>query len=141
MQFTNRKRRQTPAIIIISLIDVMIVMLIFLMVTTTFKQTPPIKITLPESNQKPPKAGASEENLVVTIDKKEPYFYLRDRAVTFEKLQQELLDAVKKNPQASVSIRPDTDAPTGQLIKVLSAAKDAGIRSSLGVYTKSAAKR
>jgi biopolymer transport protein ExbD len=137
MQFTNRKRRQAPAVIIISLIDVLIVMLIFLMATTTFKQTPPIKLTLPESRQKQPKSGASEENLIVTIDKKEPYLYLNSRPVTREKLQDELIAAVKKNPRSTVSIRPDKDAPVGELVIVFDAAKDAGIQTSLGLYTKS----
>lgn len=141
MQFMNRKRRQTPAVIIISLIDVLIVMLIFMMVTTTFKQTPPIKLTLPESTQKPPAPGATQELLIVTIDKKEPYLYLRDRPVTYERLKEELRAAAKKNPDSTVSIRPDTDAPTGQLVKVLDAAREAGIRSSLGVFTRTAGQR
>ena len=51
MRFTTRKQRQAPAVIIISLIDILIVLLIFLMVTTTFKQFPAVKLTLPEAKQ------------------------------------------------------------------------------------------
>ena len=67
MQFATRKRRGTPAVIIVSLIDVLIVVLIFLMVTTTFKQQPALKLALPESNQQ--KTGATADALIVTIQK------------------------------------------------------------------------
>ena len=88
MQFTIRKRRQPPTIIIISLIDILIVLLIFMMVTTTFKQQPALKLVLPESKQTP-KTGATEDNLIVTIAKQEPYLYLGPRPVTLDKLQEE----------------------------------------------------
>ena len=65
MQFSTRKRRQAPTIIIVSLIDVLIVVLIFLMATTTFKQLPAIQLALPESKQA--KAGAADNALVVSV--------------------------------------------------------------------------
>lgn len=133
MQFTTRKHRQTPPVIIISLIDVLIVMLIFLMVTTTFKQQPAIKLSLPDSRQ--PKAGVAENNIVVTIAKDPPHFYLRRLPITLEKLQEELAAEVRKNPSLSVSIAPDKDAPTGKFINVMEAANAAGIRTKVGVFT------
>ena len=59
MQFLVHKRRQTPAVIIVALIDVLIVLLIFLLATTTFKQQPSLKLALPESSQAQ-KTGANE---------------------------------------------------------------------------------
>src|SRR5436190_5462549 len=96
MQFTTRKRRQAPAVIIISLIDILIVLLIFLMVTTTFKQRPTVKITLPESKQA--KAGGSEDGLVVTIRREEPFFYFKTLPVTLDKLRQNLMAEAKTQP-------------------------------------------
>ena len=133
MKFFTRKRRQPPAIIIISLIDILIVMLIFLMVTTTFKQQPAVKLALPESKQ--PKEGAAEANLVVTVARQEPHLYLGTRAVTLEKLQQELVARARQNPQATLSIRADTEAPFGQIVKVMDAAKAANIRA-VNAWTK-----
>ena len=135
MQFTVRKRRQAPAVIIISLIDVLIVVLIFLMVTSTFKQQPAVKLVLPESKQS--KAGASETALVVTIPNKGP-LSLGMVAVTIEELQKRLVEAVQKNPETSLSIRADTDAPFGQIIKVMDAAKAATIQA-VNAFTKSGA--
>lgn len=134
MRFTNSKRRQPPAVIIISLIDVLIVMLIFLMVTTTFKQQPALKISLPESKQ--PKEGVSENRLVVTIWKEQPYFHLGPRSVTLEKLEDELRAAVQKNPQVNLVINADKGCLFDHYVKVVSAAMAAGIKSTVYIYTQ-----
>ncbi len=136
MQFTIRKRRQPPTIIIISLIDILIVLLIFMMVTTTFKQQPALKLALPESKQKA-KPGATDNNVVITIAKEEPYLYLGSKPVTLDKLEGEMKAVVGRNPQVSVSVRPDAGAPIGQLVKVMDAAKAAGIKD-VSMFTKSA---
>ncbi len=127
MKFSSRRHRQAPTIIIISLIDILIVLLIFLMVTTTFKQQPTLKLVLPETKQA--KAGGSEDphNLVVTVAKDEPYFYLGSakHAITSERLKQELMASAAKDPQTSVLIWPDSKAPVDQFLKALDVAADA----------------
>ena len=136
MQFTIRKRRQPPPIIIISLIDILIVLLIFMMVTTTFKQQPVLKLALPESKQ-PPKTGATEDNLTVTIAKQEPHLYLGPRPVTLDKLGQELKAGAATNPRLKISVRADGEAPIQQVINVMDAAKAAGIKD-VSMFTKPA---
>lgn len=135
MKFSNHKHRQPPTIIIISLIDILIVLLIFLMVTTTFKQQPALKLVLPESQQAKQTGSDNNPNLVVTIAKQEPYFYLGRLAITQDQLQQELKLSAVKNPGTSVSLQPDTGAPFGQVLKVWDAAKLAGIKT-IHVLTK-----
>jgi len=127
MRFTTRKRRQPPAVIIVSLIDILIVMLIFLMVTTSFRQNPAVKLVLPESRQA--RRGATDANLVVTITKQPPYLYLGAQAITADKLQTEVLARVTRNPETSLSIRADTDAPFGQVVRVMDIAKAAKIKA------------
>jgi biopolymer transport protein ExbD len=127
MQFATRKRRHPPAIIIVSLIDVLIVVLIFLMVTSTFKQQAPVKIILPESSQAKP--GASENHTLLITVPKQGAIYLGEGPVTMEKLQTELTAAAQKDPKISVTIRADTDAPFGQIMKVMDAVKAAHIKS------------
>jgi biopolymer transport protein ExbD len=124
MQFAVRKRKQAPTVIIISLIDVLIVVLIFLMVTTTFKQQPSVKLALPESRE--PKAGATENALTVTIPKSGP-IYFKTEPVTMESLRQKLVEAVRENPKTTLAIRADTEAAWGQVVKVMEAAKAAHI--------------
>jgi biopolymer transport protein TolR len=137
MQFTVRKRRNPPSVIIVSLIDVLIVVLIFLMVASTFKQHPALKLALPESKQTA-KPGNTENHLIVTIAKAEPHLYLGQRPVTFERLQEELKASAAQNPELNLSIRADTEAPFGQVVKVMDAAKAAGIRA-VNAFTRQAA--
>ena len=68
MLFRIHKRRNTPTVIIVALVDVLIVLLIFLTVTTTFKQQSALKLTLPESSQAK-KEGANENPPFVVIIK------------------------------------------------------------------------
>jgi biopolymer transport protein ExbD len=124
MQFNTRKRRQNPTIIIISLIDVLIVVLIFLIVTTTFKQQPAVTLALPESSQA--KSGASPNALDVTISK-QGLLYLKKDPVTVDKLQNDLTEAVRANPEISLVIRADKEAPWGKVLSVFGAAKAVGI--------------
>ncbi len=129
MQFQIRKRRQAPAVIIVALIDVLIVLLIYLMVTTTFKQQPALKLALPDSSQAK-KGGTQEEApLVISIDPKGIFRVGLDaKPVTAERMKEELVAAAKKTPNLKVAISADKDAPFGQIVKVMDAAKDANIK-------------
>jgi len=139
MQFKVHKRRQAPAVIIISLIDILIVLLIFMMVTTSFRQTPALKLALPESKQ-PRQGTSSDAAIIVTIGKNEPRFYLDTKLVTFQRLQEELVVRAQKNPKVSLSIRADTEAPWGQVVRVIDAAKAANIHD-INSFTKTPAQK
>jgi biopolymer transport protein ExbD len=128
MRFAASKRRRVPSVIIVSLIDVLMVVLIFMMVSTTFKNEPTIKLTLPESKQA--RDGAAESKpLVITVAKQQPFLFIDANPVTLEKLQTELATRAQTDPNLSVFIRADQDAPFGQIIKVMDAAKAANIKA------------
>ena len=140
MRFFVRKRRSTPTVIIVALIDVLIVLLIFLIVTTTFKQQPALKLALPESSQAL-KSGAHEDAPeIVTVDAQGNLRFGADaRPVTVDDLKQRLLALVEKNPQLKLAISADKSAPWGQIVKVMDAAKEAGIKIA-SAFTKEAGK-
>src|SRR6478735_6038131 len=100
MRFYVRKRRQVPAVIIVALIDVLIVLLIFLMVTTTFKSQPALRLSLPESSQAQQTGASENAPLVVSIDDKGT-LRLGPEAlpITEERLNKELVERVARNPQ------------------------------------------
>jgi len=129
MNFSRKRKRQAPAVIIIALIDVLMVVLIFLVVTTTFKQPlPSVKLALPETRQG--KSGATEDPpLIVTIVQQEPHLFIGNRAVTAVKLQEELAAAAKANSQVKLAIRADKTAPIGQVVTVMDAAKAANVKN------------
>jgi biopolymer transport protein ExbD len=137
MQFTSGKKRRAPSVIIVSLIDVLLVVLIFLMVTTTAKKDPPpvLKLALPES--KVAKPGAAEAKpFVVSIATNAPYYWLGDKPVTYERLQNEMLAAAKLDPKVAVMIKADRGAPVGAFIRVIDAAKVAQVGSINAVTDK-----
>ncbi len=137
MRFFIQKRRQTPTVIIVALIDVLIVLLIFLMVTTTFKQQPALRLALPESSQAR-RSGANENApLVVSVDTNGVMrLGQASEAVTDENLKKELLTRVSQNPDLKLAIRADQRAPIGQIIKVMDATKEAGLKTPPVLYAK-----
>jgi len=128
MQFRAHRRRQAPTVIIVALIDVLIVLLIFLMVTSTFKQQPSLRLALPESSQAH-KTGANEEApLVVSIDDKGGLrLGAEARPVTPDQLKTELLSQMGKKPDLKLAISADKSAPWGGVIKVMDVAKEVHI--------------
>ncbi len=134
MKFSERKSHRPPAIIIISLIDILIVLLIFLMVTTTFREAPALSLTLPTSTSAGT-VGETVQKFVITIAESEPYVYLGDRAVPLDALEGTLNELSFENPEMNLSIRPDEAAPVGVLVDVIDAAKAAQI-SNFSLLTK-----
>jgi biopolymer transport protein ExbD len=139
MHFFVRKRRPTPSVIIVALIDVLIVLLIFLMVTTTFRQQAALRLALPESTQSQ-KTGADEHApFVVSIDAKGVVRIGDDLPITDERLKEEMITRSKNNPDLRVAINADKDAPFGKIIKVMDAAKEAHIKA-VNAFTKEVTK-
>ncbi len=138
MRFANRKRRQTPAIIIVSLIDILIVLLIFMMVSTSFRTRPAIQLALPESKQAG-QEGVSQEHLVITIANKEPFLYLEARPITMQKLEEEVTARIRRNPNTTLSLRADTQAPVGKIVNLMDLAKTLKI-SKVNLLTQTPAK-
>jgi biopolymer transport protein ExbD len=140
MRFFIRKRRGTPTVIIVALIDILIVMLIFLMVTTTFKQQPALRLALPESSQAK-KSGADEAApLIVSIDDKGSLRLGQESLpMTADQLRAELIARAGKNPDLNLAISADKAAPIGQLVKVMDAVKEAKIKPP-SMFTKEAGK-
>lgn len=138
MRFPIRKRRQTPAVIIVALIDVLIVMLIFLLVTTSFKQQPALRLALPESTAAA-KSGAHEDApLIVSIDDKGGIrLGPNGTPVTNDQLKEQLATQAARKPELRLAINADKNAPFGQIVKVMDAAKAAGIKA-VNAFTKQA---
>jgi biopolymer transport protein ExbD len=130
MRFFVHKRRPTPSVIIVALVDVLIVLLIFLIVTTTFKQHPALRLALPESTQAVTTGAEPDAPLIVTVDAEGA---LRLGAsgvpVTADRLRAEFTVRAEANPQLKLTINADEKAPFGQIVKVMDAAKEAKIKS------------
>lgn len=140
MKFTRDKRKAAPSVIIVSLIDVLIVVLIFLMVTTHFKnKEASLKLALPESKEAKPGASQDAKPFMIQISTNVPYFWWDNKPVTLDRLQNELIAAAKANPKVNVAIKADKNAPFGEVIKVIDAAKVAQVGSINAITEKQAA--
>src|SRR5262245_7330978 len=109
MRFTTQRRKRTPSVIIVSLIDVLRVVLIFLMVTTTAKKVEPaLKLSLPQSKEAKP-GSTDAKPFVIQVTTNFPYFFIGDRPVTLDKLQSEMTAGVKTDPQLKVTVKADKE--------------------------------
>lgn len=141
MRFSARKARRAPSVIIVSLIDVLLVVLIFLMVTTTAKKAEPaLKLELPKSKEAQP-GTVEAKPFVIQVTTNFPFFFIGERPVTIDKLQVELSDAVKKDPQLKVAVKADKGAPFGEIVRVIDASKVAQVGSLNFITEKQAAKQ
>jgi biopolymer transport protein ExbD len=130
MKFYPRRRRNAPAVIIISLIDVLIVMVVFLLASTTFKGQPQVKIALPEASETPKPGGGNEKpGFAVSVVQGPPFFYIGNRPITEDKLFAELKAARSADPQLHLEIRADKDASVGRLVRLVQFAKQADIKN------------
>jgi biopolymer transport protein ExbD len=140
MRFLAHKRRQPPAVIIVALIDILVVLLIFLLVTTTVKQQPSLKLALPESSQAK-KSGASENTPLLIAIAANGSLFLGAEAhpVTLGRLRDELTARSRSQADFRLAISADKDAPFGQIVKVMDAAKSAGVKN-VDAFAKETAK-
>jgi biopolymer transport protein ExbD len=128
MRFYTRKRR-APVINIVSLMDILVILLIFFIATSTFKKTQPqLEINLPESKTATAAAAAKTEPLVLRV-KAADQITLDDKPVTLANLGAALTAARKQDPQRSIAMQADKQAPFGVVVQVLDALKQAGVKN------------
>jgi len=116
---------------VVPLVDVMLVLLVIFMVTAPILQQG-VTVELPRA-----KAGAlsGEDNqLVVTIDKKDTV-YLNDTAIPLAELEGKLAAVIQLKPDKQVFLRADRTVPYGEVVRAMAAIKAAGVQS-LGMITE-----
>jgi biopolymer transport protein ExbD len=127
MQFYTRKRR-SPFINIVSLIDILAILLIFFIVTTNFrKPQPQLQINLPDSKSAEASASSEKEPAVLRV-KSETEITLDDKPVTIENLTATLQKIRETQPSRGIAMQADREAPFGTVVKILDSLKAAGLR-------------
>ncbi|MDF1852322.1 MAG: biopolymer transporter ExbD [Verrucomicrobiales bacterium] len=120
------KRRERPAVPIITLIDILAILLIFFIVTTTFKKKESlVKVNLPKSSEM---TSVGEADLRVSLALgKDGSVSLGERIVPMANLSAELLAFRRQNPERELELKADEGAPLGLMVKVWDAATEAGL--------------
>ncbi|MDA7920170.1 biopolymer transporter ExbD [Verrucomicrobiales bacterium] len=121
-----RKRRQRPAVPIITLIDILAILLIFFIVTTTFKTRESLlKVNLPSSTKV--LGGEDSSRRVTLLLSADGRLSLADRILPVEQLAAALNGLRRDNPDARLELKADEGAPLGSMVKVWDAAAEAGL--------------
>lgn len=136
MKFAVRKRR-APAIIIVSLVDILTILLIFFVVTTTFKKDQPeVNINLPESKTASAKP-AELEHAIVSVDANDG-LKLDGETIAVDQLR-EAVTNLPAERRSSIVLKADQKASFGIIIKVMDALKLAGVKN-LPAFTQGGGK-
>ena len=120
--FQTGPRRRRPAITITPLIDVMLLLLIFFMLTSTFRQSTGLDITLPQA-----RSGSAQEMELheVVVDREGQLFY-GTTPVDEAGLRQQLTDLLAQDPDAQLVLRADASADFGRVIRAIDIAREVG---------------
>ena len=106
------------------LVDVMLVLLVIFMVTAPIIQQG-VSVDLPDA-----RAGAlsgKDEQLVVSVTKKGS-LYLNDTAMSAADLESKLRAIAAQRPDGQVFVRADKSVPYGEVVAVMAAIRESGIR-------------
>ena len=133
-------RRESPAIDLTPLIDVVFMLLIFFMVSTTFKDQSMIRIDLPKASQQ-----KQEENKVkpieLTIDVQGNY-YVNDKRVVntqIDTLKRALKIAIGNREHPPLTISADGRTSHQAVVTAMDAARQVGLLH-ISIATKNATK-
>ena len=129
----HTKRRRMPVINVVALIDVFCLLLIFYIATTTFKHSEPVvQIKVPDSTTAEPDEEAQEPIIIYAT--KDGDIFVGEERVSITELGA-LLKSRKANAAYGFALKADTDVPLGFFVKVMDAAKEAGI-TDLSMFTE-----
>ena len=131
MNTGGRNRLPMSEINVTPLVDVMLVLLIIFMITAPHLEQG-VDVNLPEVTVSPFPARTDELIIKVTGDQK---IMLDDVQTPLERLEPVLREAVASRSSESVYIRADKDVSYGFVVRVMAAARKAGV-TGLGLVTE-----
>lgn len=131
------KKRRTPVIPIVALVDILTVLLIFFVVTTTFKKenrNALLKIALPQAGSLTPSMETAPRTALSVSAASE--VYLDEKPVAMDQLSAAITAFLQAQPSARLELKADENAPLGTLVKVWDALAAAGLKVNTDVPTK-----
>lgn len=122
MRFVRRRTLKKGSLDIAPLVDVVLLLLIFFMLTSNMVNPAGFKINLPVSSSQLPR---EEAGLVVTIDR-DGSTYLGPDLVARAQLSRALSREFSSRGERDLIIRADRDTRHGEVVEVMTIAKEAG---------------
>ena len=125
MRRRRDRRKSESEVNLTPMLDVVFIMLIFFIVTASFVKESGIEISRPGASTAVRK---EKGNILIAISANDE-IWMNRRRVDPRALRANIERAHAENPQGSVIIQADKDAKTGLLVKVMDAARSAGVKS------------
>ena len=132
MSGSGNSKRFMSDINVTPFVDVMLVLLIIFMVTAPM-MIQGVDVNLPQTTAKEIKSR-TEEPLILTVSK-DKQISIEKTVIKFDDLGAKLQAIIKYREDKQVLLRADKDVPYGFVVKVMAAAKKAGIEK-LGMITE-----
>jgi biopolymer transport protein ExbD len=123
----KRPQREDVGIDLTSLIDVVFMLLIFFMVTTSFDRIAQINVKLPQASSD--QRETLTESIEVTVDADDQIYIRGQRLINTQlgTIREALREAVRTTEEVPVVISADAKATHQAVIKIMDAARQAGL--------------
>jgi biopolymer transport protein ExbD len=125
MRRRRDRRKSESEVNLTPMLDVVFIMLIFFIVTASFVKESGIEISRPGASTAVRK---EKGNILIAISANDQ-IWMNRRQVDPRALRANIERMHAENPQGAVIIQADKDAKTGLLVKVMDAARSAGVKS------------
>jgi biopolymer transport protein ExbD len=120
----TNSQREEDEIDLTPMLDVVFIMLIFFIVTATFVKEMGLDVNSPDKNQNV--QDADKKSIVVQVTNRNR-IKIRGRDVDFRSVRANIERLHAENPDAPVVVQPHPDSNTETMIRVMDAARQAGV--------------
>ncbi|MGF1683141.1 biopolymer transporter ExbD [Photobacterium makurazakiensis] len=116
--------REEAQVDLTSMLDIVFIMLIFFIVTSSFVRESGVEVNRPQASNV---VSQKDAGIFVAITSAND-IYIDKRVVDVERVQATLEHLLLEQPEASLVIQADEHAYNGTVVKVMDAAKGAGVK-------------
>ncbi|WP_339388075.1 biopolymer transporter ExbD [Vibrio caribbeanicus] len=125
MRLGRRQQQEEAQIDLTSMLDIVFIMLIFFIVTSSFVRESGVEVNRPAAASA---ISQKDAGIFVAVTSNSDV-YIDKRMVDLERVQASLENLLLDKPDASLVIQADELAYSGVVVKVMDAAKQAGINN------------
>ncbi|MGF1717324.1 ExbD/TolR family protein [Photobacterium chitinilyticum] len=116
--------REEAQVDLTSMLDIVFIMLIFFIVTSSFVRESGVEVNRPQASNV---VSQKDAGIFIAITSAND-IYIDKRVVDVERVQATLEHLLLEQPEASLVIQADEHAYNGTVVKVMDAAKGAGVK-------------
>ncbi|PWK54500.1 ExbD/TolR family protein [Pleionea mediterranea] len=120
-----KRKEEDAEIDMTPMLDIVFIMLIFFIVTASFVKEAGVKVNNPAGLTATARPDA---NVFIAITK-EGEVHIDNKNIDVDKLKVEIQRIKQETPEGSIVIQADRDSKAGVVMKVLDAAKGAGVKA------------